>query len=124
MAKKKSVKDYNKERKLWSNWKTTIRKTWENEWEHKKTGAILNLSSEGPGPHSNEATWDLVMSYPMGSSGSAHLGREYGGPGDYMSSDDRYAKKSLMKQAKRFMKQSNNYTTTKQFKQLTKRYKP
>ena len=65
MAKKK-VKDYNKERKLWSNWKVTKRATWDKEWKHKKTGTILNLSSEGPGPFADEATWDLDIKYPDG----------------------------------------------------------
>ncbi len=103
----------------------TNRSTWDKEWKHETTGIRINVSSNithASGDHTID--WVLELNTKSKRFIIRDDSRELGESSrDYMTPKDRVIKNRFIDIAKKMMRESNGFTTIKQFNKLVKKYK-
>ena len=103
----------------------TNRSTWNKEWKHKTTGVRINVSS-----NITHATGDRTVDWilELNTRSNRFVIRDdyrelYDLSGSYITQEDRIIKNKFISIAKKMMRESNGFTTIKQFNELAKKYK-
>ncbi len=106
-------------------WKMIKKDTWNKEWEHEPTKIRINVSSNV----TNAAGWRTVdWILELNTHSNRYIirenSRELGDlKGSYITKEDREIKNEFIGIARKMMRDSNGFTTIKQFSELIKKYK-